>query len=242
MNKIKIYILTFIFTLLLADNVMAGTDGPASIYKIVIKKIELCDDTSTIASCKNPVILFSGTSDEIDIGATEAGAAAGSLGSIANAKFGTSYTHLQITMNRAMGISGSANPDAGASTCYTADGSVGTHTDNSDGTSSSGSQAETTLFAATVATNHTTALNSLTTLADTEDAGTVTAGDTLFQYRKALTDTFTMTPGILPSVTIAFGTATAVGAVGNMTSDCDGTVSATLGMYGAEPDITVTIK
>ena len=64
----------------------------------------------------------------------------------------------------------------------------------------------------------------------------------MFQYRKALTDTFTMTPGILPSVTIAFGTATAVGAAGNMTSDCDGTVSATLGMYGAEPDITVTIK
>ena len=241
MNKIKIYILTFIFTLLLADNVMAGTDGPASIYKIVIKKIELCDDTSTIASCKNPVILFSGTSDEIDIGATEAGASAGSLGSIANAKFGTSYTHLQITMNRAMGISGSAVDGAGT-TCYTADGSVGTHTDNSDGTSSSGSQAETTLFAATVATNHTTALNSLTTLADTETAGTVTAGDTLFQYRKALTDTFTMTAGTLPSVTIAFGTATAVGAVGNMTSDCDGTVSATLGMYGAEPDITVTIK
>ena len=68
------------------------------------------------------------------------------------------------------------------------------------------------------------------------------AGDTLFQYRKALTETLTMTAGIIPSVSIAFGTATAVGAAGNMTSDFDGTVSATLGMYGAEPDITVTIK
>ena len=113
---------------------------------------------------------------------------------------------------------------------------------NSDGTATSGSQAVTTLFAATVATNHTTALNSLTTLTDTETAGTVTVGDTLFQYRKALTDTLTITPGIIPSVSIAFGTATAVGAAGNMTSDCDGNVSTTLGMYGAEPDITVTIK
>ena len=138
MNKIKIYILIFIFTLSLADNVMA-VDGPASIYKIVIRKIELCDNTSTIASCQNPVILFSGTSDAMDIAATEAGAAAGSLGSLANAKFGTSYTHLQITMNRAMGISGSANPDAGASTCYTVNGSVGTHSLNSDGTATSGS-------------------------------------------------------------------------------------------------------
>jgi len=240
MNKIKIYILIFIFTLSLADNVMA-VDGPASIYKIVIRKIELCDNTSTIASCKNPVILFSGTSDAMDIAATEAGAAAGSLGSLANAKFGTSYTHLQITMNRAMDISGSAVDGAGT-TCYTVNGSVGTHSLNSDGTTSSGSQAETTLFAATVATNHTTALNSLTTLTDTETAGTVIAGDTLFQYRKALTTNFTMTTGIIPTVSIAFGTATAVGAAGNMTSDCDGTVSATLGMYGAEPDITVTIK
>ena len=241
MNKIKIYILIFIFTLSLADNVMA-VDGPASIYKIVIRKIELCDNTSTIASCENPVILFSGTSDAMDIAATEAGAAAGSLGSLANAKFGTSYSHLQITMNRSMRISGSANPDAGASTCYTIANKAGTHSKNSDGTSTSGSQAETTLFAAFPATNHTTALNSLTTLTDTETAGTVTAGDTLFQYRKALTTNFTMTTGIIPTVSIAFGTATAVGAAGNMTSDCDGTVSATLGMYGAEPDITVTIK
>jgi len=242
MNKIKIYLLTFIFSLSIVDNVIAGTDGPASIYKIVIRKIELCDNTSTIASCENPVILFSGTSDAMDIAATEAGAAAGSLGSLANAKFGTSYSHLQITMNRSMRISGSANPDAGASTCYTIANKVGTHSDNSDGTSTSGNQAETTLFAAFPATNHTTALNSLTTLTDTETAGTVTAGDTLFQYRKALTTNFTMTTGIIPTVSIAFGTATAVGAAGNMTSDCDGTESATLGMYGAEPDITVTIK
>ena len=241
MNKIKIYLLTFIFSLSIVDNVIAGTDGPASIYKIVIRKIELCDNTSTIASCENPVILFSGTSDAMDIAATEAGAAAGSLGSIANAKFGTSYTHLQITMNRAMGISGSAVDGAGR-TCYTIANKAGTHSKNSDGTATSGSQAETTLFAATVATNHTTALNSLTTLTDTETAGTVTVGDTLFQYRKALTTNFTMTTGIIPTVSIAFGTATAVGAMGNMTSNCAATESASLGMYAAEPDITITIK
>ena len=242
MNKIKIYLLTFIFSLSIVDNVIAGTDGPASIYKVTVRKIELCDSTSTIASCKNPVTLFSGTSPAMDIAATEAGKAAATLGSIANAKFGTSYSHLQITMNRSMSISGSANPDAGASTCYTIANKAGTHSKNSDGTATSGSQAETTLFAAFPATNHTTALNSLTTLTDTETAGTVTAGDTLFQYRKALTTNFTMTTGIIPTVSIAFGTATAVGAMGNMTSDCSATESASLGMYAAEPDITITIK
>ena len=50
-----------------------------------------------------------------------------------------------------------------------------------------------------------------------------------------------MIPGDIPSVEIAFGTSNAVGAQGDMESACD-TVSSSVGMYAAEPDVTVTIK
>ena len=56
-----------------------------------------------------------------------------------------------------------------------------------------------------------------------------------------LASTFVMEPGNIPSVTVAFGTSAALGAVGNMGEDCD-TANASVGMYAAEPDVTITIK
>ena len=50
-----------------------------------------------------------------------------------------------------------------------------------------------------------------------------------------------MEPGNIPSVTVAFGTSAALGAVGNMGEDCD-TANASVGMYAAEPDVTITIN
>ena len=65
--------------------------------------------------------------------------------------------------------------------------------------------------------------------------------DRYFNYRQQLASTFTMKPGNIPSIKIAFGTSAAVGAIDDMGDDCD-TVGAAKGLYAAEPDVTVTIE
>ena len=50
-----------------------------------------------------------------------------------------------------------------------------------------------------------------------------------------------MVQGDIPSVTVAFGTSAAVGAIDDMGDACE-TVGAAKGLYAAEPDVTVTIK
>ena len=239
MKKIKTFLISIIFTFIFYGNVVAGT-GEATEYKINIYKIELCDSTSTASVCNGAVTVFDGNSGDIDIANTTAGAAAASLGNANAAKFGTSYTFIQITMNRAFTLKGSVDDSAG-NTCYTKAGTAGTASVNSEGSGDSGDLGSTTLYAAMPGTSHSTALNSLTSLTDTETAGTVTAGDEFFQYRQVLASTFVMEPGNIPSVTVAFGTSAALGAVGNMGEDCD-TANASVGMYAAEPDVTVTIK
>ena len=65
--KINFLILFFISSFLTIAN--AGT-GPASVYKIQIYKIEVCDNTSTATECENAVAIYDSTagSGDIDIG------------------------------------------------------------------------------------------------------------------------------------------------------------------------------
>ena len=65
-------------------------------------------------------------------------------------------------------------------------------------------------------------LTGLSSLTDTTGvASTIASDDEYFQYRQQLASTFTMVPGNIPSVEVAFGTTNAVGAIGNMTSNCN---------------------
>ena len=238
MKSLKIFVTLTLLFFIFSNSSIAAT-SEATEYKIKIRKLELCDSSSTQASCNNPVTIYSGNSGDIDIANTTAGAAAASLGNANAAKFGTSYTFIQITMNRAFTVKGSV-ADGSGNTCYTKAGTAGTASVNSQGSKNSSDLGSTTLYAAMPGTSHSTALNSLTSLTDTETAGTVTAADEFFQYRQVLANTFTMEPGNIPSVTVAFGTSAALGATGNMTANCN-TANASIGMYAAEPDVTVTI-
>ena len=78
MNKIKIYLITFIFSMICYGNAVAGT-GAATEYKITIYKMELCDSTSTASVCNGAVTVYDGNSGAIDIANTTAGAAAADL-------------------------------------------------------------------------------------------------------------------------------------------------------------------
>ena len=217
MKKIKTFLISIIFTFIFYGNVVAGT-GEATEYKITIYKIELCD---------------------IDIANTTAGAAAASLGNASAATFGTAYTYLQITMGRDFTVKGSA-ADGSGTTCYTkSNGSAGTL---AKGSEDSGEEASATLYAAVNGTSVGNNLTGLQTLADTTGvASTMDEDDEFFQYRQQLANTFIMEPGNIPSVTIAFGTDNAVGAIDDMGDSCE-TVGAAKGLYAAEPDVTVTIE
>ena len=240
MKKIKTFLITVLFTFIFYGNAVAAT-GAATEYKITIYKIELCDSSSTASACNNAVTIFDGDSGAIDIANTTAGVAAASLGNASAAKFGTSYTYLQITMGRAFTVKGSA-ADGSGTTCYTKSGEAGAAGTLAKGTTTAGSVASTTLYAAMVGTSVGDNLTGLSSLTDTTGvAGTIASDDEYFQYRQELANTFTMIKGNIPSITVAFGTSAAVGAIDDMGDSCE-TVGAAKGLYAAEPDVTVTIK
>tara|TARA_B100000809_G_scaffold49374_1_gene44370 strand:- start:118 stop:840 length:723 start_codon:yes stop_codon:yes gene_type:complete len=240
MKKIKTFLITVLFTFIFYGNAVAAT-GAATEYKITIYKIELCDSSSTASACNNAVTIFDGNSGAIDIANTTAGVAAASLGNASAAKFGTSYTYLQITMGRAFTVKGSA-ADGSGTTCYTKSGEAGAAGTLAKGTTTAGSVASTTLYAAMVGTSVGDNLTGLSSLTDTTGVvSTIASDDEYFQYRQELASTFTMVQGNIPSVTVAFGTSAAVGAIDDMGDSCE-TVGAAKGLYAAEPDVTVTIK
>ena len=240
MKKIKTFLVTVLFTFIFYGNAVAAT-GAATEYKVTIYEIELCDSSSTASACNNAVTIFDGNSGAIDIANTNAGAAAASLGNASAAKFGTSYTYLQITMGRAFTVKGSA-ADGSATTCYTKSGEAGAAGTLAKGTTTAGSVASTTLYAAMVGTSVGDNLTGLSSLTDTSGvASTIASDDEYFQYRQELASTFTMVQGNIPSITVAFGTSAAVGAIDDMGDACE-TVGAAKGLYAAEPDVTVTIK
>ncbi len=239
MKKIKTFLISIIFTFIFYSNVVAGT-GEATEYKINIYKIELCDSSSTASVCNGAVTIFDGNSGDIDIANTTAGAAAASLGNASAATFGTAYTYLQITMGRDFTVQGSA-PDGSGTTCYTKSGEAGAAGTLAKGTTTAGSVASTTLYAAMVGTSVGDNLTGLSSLTDTTGvASTIASDDEYFQYRQELASTFTMVQGNIPSITVAFGTDNAVGANDDMGDACE-TVGAAKGLYAAEPDVTVTI-
>ena len=238
MKKIKTFLISIIFTFIFYGNVVAGT-GEATEYKINIYKIELCDSTSTASVCNGAVTVFDGNSGDIDIANTTAGAAAASLGNASAATFGTAYTYLQITMGRDFTVKGSA-ADGSGTTCYTK--SNGSAAALAKGSEDSSEEASATLYAAVNGTSVGNNLTGLQTLADTTGvASTIDEDDEFFQYRQQLASTFTMVQGNIPSITVAFGTDNAVGAIDDMGDSCE-TVSASKGLYAAEPDVTVTIE
>ena len=104
MNKIKIYIITFIFSIICFGNAVAGT-GAATEYKITIYKIELCDSTSTASACNGAITVYDGNSGAIDIANTSAGAAAArAMASYVVSTIMAVHVAAAITVPKPMGI------------------------------------------------------------------------------------------------------------------------------------------
>ena len=241
----KLFYKILFLSLLFLPKVNAGT-GPASEYKITMTLLELCDSTSSLTACNNPVVIGSGTSGVVDIAGTTAGEAAASYGSLSTVPIGTTFTHMQITMNRSITATGSANDTAGTpDQCFTKTNSNGTDALNAAGHASTASSA--TLFMGFIGTVNGDATNSATAgdgSGTSRAATTVTSGDDFLEHRVALTTPLTIKAGQFPTVKIAFGTDNAIGAQGTMLAggNACSARSASIGLFGAAPDVTITFE
>ena len=109
----KIILLIFSITILLFNKSYAASgSGPATEYKVTMKKVELCEDsacaTSTTVGDKNM---------PVDIASATAGADVGSYAPTTGLPLGKTYTHLRVTISRTFTVTGTVTPDS--DTCAT---------------------------------------------------------------------------------------------------------------------------
>ena len=120
MNKLlKIIISNILILFFLSVSAYAVT-GAADVYKVTMRKVELCTGSTGVSSCDNAVVI--GTGDkEVDIASVDAGASAASYGEPALLPLGETYTHMRVTIDRKFTIKNSTAIAAGenATACRT---------------------------------------------------------------------------------------------------------------------------
>ena len=96
----KIILLIFSITILLFNKSYAASgSGPATEYKVTMKKVELCTASTSVTSCENAIVIGN-TEKTVDIASTSAGSAAASYGDPALLPLGVTYTHMRVTIDR----------------------------------------------------------------------------------------------------------------------------------------------
>ncbi len=240
MKKIK-FILSVLFLVFLSSKAFAvSTTGEATVYKITMTYLQLCETGSTTANCLNPLTVGSGDSGLINIADTTAGVAAASYGDFTKVPFGKSYTYYQVTMKRAVTIKGSVSD--GSNTCYTVSDS-GDISKNVVGSTSSSDEAEITAYMAMTISGLGDEINSVSAGDGTgtaQAAGTVDDDDEYFQYRGEFTKAIKLETGRLPTLKLAFGTSSALAYEGS-SGGCTATIGHAQGLYGGKPDVTATV-
>ena len=122
-NIFKFLMISLSFLILNFETVQAATaTGNADVYKVTMRKIELCtgytvvdfDNVHTSDACHNAVVLGSGDK-VVDIASVNAGSAAASYGDSALLPLGETYTHLRVTIDRKFTIKSESAIDTGGS-------------------------------------------------------------------------------------------------------------------------------
>ena len=237
-------ILIFLFYLVFFNSKVIALTGEATTYGITITRIELCDATSTDTACNGSVLLYAGDSGVVNIASTTAGTAAATLGNLATAVFGTTYTYIQVTMERAMSLAGTVV--SGSDSCSTIASNGGTDAENGKGAATA-TEVSGTYYAGVPGGSSISDFINSTTAGDgtgTDSAiGAIDSGDDYFEWREKLTVPILMVAGKIPTVAIAFGTTTALGYLeqAGMNTDYTEAAAANQGFYGNIPDITIAI-
>ena len=87
--------------------------GAASVYKVTMKKLELCTASTGVTVCTGAVVIGEGAK-VVDIAAVDAGAVAGAYGNAALLPLGETYTHMRVTIDRKFTVKTSAAIDTTA--------------------------------------------------------------------------------------------------------------------------------
>ena len=96
---IKKIIISFFILIGFTVSALASAVGPAAVYKVTMKKVELCTSSTSVTNCANSVVI--GTGDkEVDIAAVGSGTVAASYGDPALLPLGETYTHMRVTVDR----------------------------------------------------------------------------------------------------------------------------------------------
>ena len=118
-NIFKIIVLAKIMLIMLIVNsYAASTTGAADVYKVTMKKVELCTASTGVTVCTGAVVIGEGDK-VIDIAAADAGAVAGSYGSAALLPLGVTYTHMRVTIDRKFTISAGLTVSGVTADCNT---------------------------------------------------------------------------------------------------------------------------
>ena len=225
--------------------------GAATVYKVTMRKVELCTGSTSVSNCDGAVTVGSGDK-VIDIAAVDAGAVAGSYGNAALLPLGVTYTHMRVTILRKFTVKSAAaidttqDPDACVTQAVTnamyGDTESARKFTHAVTVADDGTAAEMNTYlqndSYTICTNATCS----STSADTNDYSSPTYatymeshaadGDAEHVMIYKLTSPYTVAL-IPPTIDISFGTAEAIGAA-NIGSRCL--------MIAFEPVCTITIK
>ena len=252
---IKRIIISFLIFIGLTISVLASATGPAEVYKVTMRKVELCTGSTSVTNCANSVTI--GTGDQVvDIAAVGQGAVAAAYGDPALLPLGETYTHMRVTVDRKFVIkSGSVLDPAGdAEGCVTRETSTtlygGTeatrkythnisHADEKALTDAQEQNIYLTNDTYTLCENANCSSNSASTndysspsqslFQSTHDADT--SDDHMLVYK--LTSPYTVAL-ISPAIDISFGTSVALGVYTAADGQC--------AFYAGEPAVTITIK
>ena len=249
MKNLK-YIYLVVFCIFLHTNLFAATTlGPATEYKITIKKIELCGVGSSIAECVAPIAIFTGDSGLIDIASTTAGATAASLGDVSAAPLGASYSVIQVTMDRKVTLKGTVT--VGSNTCSTIASNASSQILNGKGTHDTTADEASGVYymGEALGTDMGTgdAMNFIAadgSVSADDNNSLADPGNVDVMYRTVLTAPVIITLGRLPTVKIAFGATAAIGwgyGAAGTSAHCEDSSNAT-GLFGAEPSVVITFE
>ena len=255
MKKFFVFIVLvkLLLVLFITSSNAATVKGAASVYKVTMKKVELCTGSTGVTVCTGAVVIGEGAKT-VDIASVDAGAVAGSYGDAALLPLGETYTHMRVTIDRKFVIKTSSAIDTtgDADACVTQAATDTLYGDTeaarkfthaitlaNDGTAAEMNTylqndsylicANATCSATYAATNDYTS-PTYATYMESHDADT----DQEHVMIYALTSPYTVAL-IPPTIDISFGTAEAIGATDpNSGSRCM--------MIAFEPVCTITIK
>ena len=217
MKKTLIIISSIFLSLNIISSAKSATTAAVT-YINTIHSVMLCGTGSTATACKNPVVLGKSTNgSSFDLSSVSAGASAGSIGNLGKASPGETFSYMQVILGKTFTIKGTGT-NAATQTCYTASvansGTATTGATQAIGHASSGNYSNQIVKIADNATLDTFmhGTNNLdgTTSGDASNGNSGTNSHTYVAFITPLTSSFTMKPGTIPQMKIAFDLSGAV--------------------------------